>query len=215
MMIRSLLLLALGLFYSLSIFAQGARNVVQFSGLVVGGDSLYGIPGVYLSIPKAGRGTSTNEAGFFSIPTLAGDTVVISAIGFKKKNMVVPKSDRQSVTVIIQLQEDTAYYPIVEIFPYPTEELFKQAFLSLKLNNGDMYKNMSGNIDPALLQRMIINSAMTSSENAKYTIRNQMYQGSSYNYVQGFQLLNPFAWSRLIKSIKKGDARKSQNEGEE
>ncbi len=83
------------------ICGQNSKNVVQFSGLVVGGDSLYGIPGVLISIPKAGRGTMTNDAGFFSLPTLVGDSVMITALGYKKKTLSVPKSDRQSVTLII------------------------------------------------------------------------------------------------------------------
>lgn len=193
-------------------FAQGGKDVIQFSGLVVGGDSLYGIPGVYVFVPKAGRGTSTNETGFFSLPTLTGDSVSISAIGFKNKIIVVPKSDKQSITVIVELQEDTAFYPIVEIFPYPTEELFKQAFLALKLSDNDKYNNLYANLSPNLLHRMIINSAMSGSENQKYSLRNQIYPGSSINYVQGFQLLNPFAWSRLVKSIRKGDSKKKPEE---
>jgi len=192
--------------------AQNSKNIVQFSGLVVGGDSLYGIPGVFIAIPKAGRGTITNDAGFFSIPTLVGDSLEISAIGYKKRRLGVPKSDRQSITLIIEMQEDTAFYPIIEIFPYPTEALFKKAFLALQLPDKAMYNNMYAGTDQLLLQRMIINSTMSSSENQKYSLRNQMlYLGSPIGS-GGFQLFNPFAWGNLVRSIRKGDYKKKTEE---
>ncbi|CAA9281260.1 MAG: hypothetical protein AVDCRST_MAG95-3325, partial [uncultured Adhaeribacter sp.] len=61
--------------------AQGRAAVVQFSGIVASGDSLYGVPGVTVYVPKAGRGTATNEYGYFSMPVLAGDSVVVRALG--------------------------------------------------------------------------------------------------------------------------------------
>lgn len=185
--------------FSTAVSAQGVRNVIQFSGLVVGGDSLYGIPGVHVVVPKTGRGTSTNDLGYFTLATLVGDTVEVTALGFKKKNIVVPKSEKQSVTLVIELQEDTAYYPIVEIFPYPTEEAFKEAFLALRLPDDANFARMSSNIDASLLQRMMIKSSMSNTENQKYSLKSQMYP----NYVQGFQIFNPYAWSNLVKGIRK------------
>lgn len=49
--------------------AQGQRRVVQFSGIIATGDSLLGVPGAAIFVPKAGRGTLTNEYGYFSLPT--------------------------------------------------------------------------------------------------------------------------------------------------
>lgn len=196
---------AIILFFFISIqfmYSQNSLDVVQFSGLVVGGDSLYGIPGVLVYIPKAGRGTNTNESGYFSMPTLAGDTAIIQALGYKKKKIYVPKSERKSVTLIIELQEDTIYLPIIDIFPYPTEEIFKQAFLDLKLDERG-YNSMRYNLNEQTLTRMLSVSTMSSSENQKYSIRNQMNPGMNPNGTNGFQVLNPFAWSSMVKSIRK------------
>ena len=41
-------------------WAQGKRRVVQFTGIVASGDSLLGVPGASIYVPKAGRGTSSN-----------------------------------------------------------------------------------------------------------------------------------------------------------
>src|SRR5688572_8850772 len=123
-----LLLLFLGIG---SIVNAQQNKVIQFSGLTVGGDSLYGIPGVYLYVPKAGRGTTSNHLGYFSLPTLVGDTVLIKAIGFKQKQYIIPDVE-EKLSVIIELSADTSFLPVVEIFPWPTETIFKEAFLALE-----------------------------------------------------------------------------------
>ncbi|MDX2189170.1 MAG: carboxypeptidase-like regulatory domain-containing protein [Bacteroidota bacterium] len=193
-------------------FGQGSSNIVQFSGLIVGGDSLYGIPGVTVYVPKAGRGTLTNDAGFFTLPTLVGDTVIIAALGYKKKEIVVPKSEKQSVTLIVELTEDTIYLPIVEIFPYPTEEVFKQAFLSMSSSDQWNYNRMSNNLDPRLLAKLIRNAAPSSGENARYSLRNQMYPGGSIGNTQGFQMFNPYAWSNLVRTVRKNKSKSAYDE---
>jgi hypothetical protein len=183
-----------------SLFAQGqnAKKIVQVSGLVVGGDSLYGIPGVTVFVPRTGRGTHSNDLGYFSLASIAGDSIEISAIGFKKHKIITPFLEKQSMTLLIELQEDTVFYPIVEIFPYPTEAIFKKAFLTMGNPNQANYDRMAFNLHPALIQKMLSNSSMSASENQKYSLKNQLYGNT-----QGFQLLNPFAWSRFLKSVRK------------
>lgn len=82
-----LLILLFGYFFS---FAQEEENdaekVIQFTGVVLDTDSS-AIPGVHIYTPVFGRGTSTNQYGFFSMPALEGDSLVISAVGFKKQPM--------------------------------------------------------------------------------------------------------------------------------
>ena len=71
---------------AVSASAQYQRRVVQLSGVVIGMDSSRAIPGVHVYVPKAGRGCVTNNAGFFSMPVLTGDSVVISAVGFVRQH---------------------------------------------------------------------------------------------------------------------------------
>ena len=75
-----MLLMAVGgLFVTSVTQAQNyKRRVIQLSGIVLGEDSVSGLPGVHVYVPKAGRGTSTNVTGFFSMPVLPGDSVVIA-----------------------------------------------------------------------------------------------------------------------------------------
>src|SRR5215218_9108602 len=87
--------------------AQGKPQVIQFSGLVTSGDSLYGVPGVTVYVPKAGRGTVTNDYGYFSMAVLAGDSVVIRAVGYQHLTVKIPKNyNKQSYSVILELKED-------------------------------------------------------------------------------------------------------------
>ncbi len=54
------------------------------------GGQYAGYSGVHVYVPKAGRGTSTNPVGFFSMPVLVGDSVVVSAVGYVRKSFLVP-----------------------------------------------------------------------------------------------------------------------------
>ena len=51
---------------------QSQKRVIQLSGVILDQDSIIPLPGVHVYVPKAGRGTSTNSAGFFSMPVLVG-----------------------------------------------------------------------------------------------------------------------------------------------
>ncbi|SDL76085.1 hypothetical protein SAMN05421823_10846 [Catalinimonas alkaloidigena] len=191
-------------------WAQGETRPVQFTGLVVSGDESFGVPGVHLYIPKAGRGTTTNQFGYFSMPVLPGDSVIISAVAYKRQYYIVPEDDeRQSVSVIIYLRPDTTMLPVVEVFPYPTEELFKEAFLALELPETDL-ERMRRNLDEKVLARMFYESEMDASMN--YTnYQNQSYnQMHNRNFAPTLQLTNPFAWARFIQSIKRGDLKRKE-----
>src|SRR5687768_13210014 len=71
--------------------AQQKKRVIQLSGVVLEEDSVSGVPvpGVHIYVPKAGRGTTTNGMGFFSMPVLEGDEIVISAVGYDRQNVTV------------------------------------------------------------------------------------------------------------------------------
>jgi hypothetical protein len=181
------------------------EKIVQFSGLVVGGDSLYGIPGVSVYVPKSGRGSITSSVGYFSFPALTGDSIRIKTIGFKEKSFVIPDIKEDRLSVIIELMEDTLIYPVVEIFPWPTEKLFKEAFISLKLPVTDM-DNMHKNLNEQVMKRMLYTMDMDGAMNHKYYMQQQIVrQENKMMAYPAFNLLNPFAWSKFIQSIKKGE----------
>ncbi|NMM48761.1 carboxypeptidase-like regulatory domain-containing protein [Marinigracilibium pacificum] len=180
------------------------RSVIQFSGIIIDTDSI-GIPGVHLYVPGTGRGTSTNYIGFFSMPTLAGDTIVVSAVGFEKKRIVIPINVEENYTVRIQMNQDITQLPEVTVFPLPTEELFKEAVLALNIpeeTNTINYRELYG--DKAM-EQMLRNTPYDGTLNYRY-MQNMQYDRMHQRYGSWSNpLLNPFNWAKFIKSLKKDD----------
>jgi hypothetical protein len=179
------------------------RDVIQFTGVVTTTDTTSGIFGAHVYVPKEGRGTTTNYYGYFSFPVLEGDSVVISAVGFQRASFIIPKLEKDSYSVIVTMQEDTTYLPELEVLPYPTEEMFKEAVLAYRLPNQGDLNNMDSNLDPAILSEMYRNMGMDGSMNHRYFTQQQAIYlhdgyGPRYN-----PLLNPFAWAEFFKSFKK------------
>lgn len=195
---------------SSSVNAQGRSQVIQLSGLVLGEDSTYALPGVNVYVPTAGRGTSTNRYGYFSMPVLPGDSVVFSTVGFKRQYFLVPENRVESMTVIVELLTDTTYLPAITVFPYPSEEVFKEALLALNLPDEDQYANMRGNLADDLLARMVQSMPMDGSMNHRYFMEQQFNQTQYRAGPRPNPLLNPFAWGEFIKSIKRGDFKRKR-----
>ncbi|MEM7548822.1 MAG: carboxypeptidase-like regulatory domain-containing protein [Bacteroidota bacterium] len=204
------------LFFSLLVlvenisFGQSSRPVIQLSGIIVGEDSTSGVPGVHVYVPRAGRGTSTNIYGYFSMPVLAGDSVVISSVGYVNQHYKVPANQGENITIIVELVTDTTFLNEVQIFPYPTEQLFKQAILAMNLPINEY--EQSPTLGPEVLARMLQNSTFDASTNYKYYTEQQFNRLHLKNTYQNAQtaLLNPFAWANFIQSIKNGDFKKKK-----
>jgi len=192
---------------STTCFSQGKEKVIQLSGIVVSGDSLDGVFGVNLYVPKAGRGATTNQVGFFSMPVLTGDSVVISAVGFLNKSYFIAKNEtRDNISIMVELKPDSSFVPVIEVFPYYTEELFKQAFLALKLPdpNADINKTLLDRITYNLYTRADMDGDM----NHTYFMKQQIYQQEHRYMAPTISLLNPYAWMEFVKSLKRGDFKK-------
>jgi hypothetical protein len=185
-------------------FAQSSdRDVVQFSGVVVTEDSTMGIPGVHLYVPKGGRGSTTNPYGYFSFPVLEGDSVVITAVGFKRRFVKIPYMQKDNLTIVIPMENDTTFLENIDIMPFPTEEMFKQAVLAMKLPNQRDIDYMDRNLDPSVLADIYRNMPMDGSMNHRYFTQMQaeyMFDGMG---PRPNPLLNPFAWANFFKSLKK------------
>ena len=179
------------------------RDVIQFSGVVVEQDSTSGLAGVHIYVPKGGRGTTTNPYGYFSFPVLEGDSVIIRAVGFKQKHLIIPKLDRDNYTIVIPMVEDTTYLENVDIMPFPSEDMFKEAILALHPSETPEMRNLASNMDPQLLSLMFRNMPMDGSMNHRYFTQLQAeYLFDAYG-PRTNQLLNPFAWAEFFKSLKK------------
>ena len=197
--------------------AQGKRKVIQFTGIVASGDSLLGVPGATIYVPKAGRGTASNAYGYFSMAVLAGDSVVIRSLGYANETIIIPADfQRQSYSVIISLREDATMLGEVRVFPYTTERDFKKAFLALRLPT-ERGNAAAANLNEELMNRIFRTQPMGAVANFRQTMQQQQYnydarQGMAPNQYSNNPLLNPFSWLQLIQQVKKGDFKKKASD---
>lgn len=187
-------------FLSQKSYAQGGRHVIQLSGIVLGEDSVSGIPGVHIYVPKAGRGTTSNRVGYFSMPVLEGDEIVVSAIGYEKQFFKVPSYEKDNLTIVIELVSDTTFLETVEIMPFPTEQIFKEAVLALNL---PIEEYEYQNLDEELLALMLRTVPMDGMANHRYYMDNyNQYQLDRYAGPRPNPLLNPFNWAQFFRSLR-------------
>ena len=190
------------LILSQNLQAQSQKRVIQLSGIIVSADSLGGVlPGVNVYVPKAGRGTSTNGAGFFSMPVLVGDSVVISSVGFVRQHYIVPNSANEFLTVMVEMVEDVTFLKEFQIMALPTEEMFKEAVLALNIpmdQNGIDKKNLNAE----LLALMLRTTPMDGAANYRYYIDQWSTSASDKFQPRVNPFLNPFNWARFIRDLK-------------
>lgn len=187
---------------------QTDERIIQFSGIVLGEDSTSGVPGVHIFVPKGGRGTTSNPYGYFSMPVLEKDSLIISAVGYEKMHLIIPEGTDDNFTVVIELQPDTTYLPEVEVYPFPTEELLKEAILAMEVPYQYQYKNMQQSLDQAMLNKMYKNLPMNAGNNYNYYINQQMVTYNARFQTTSVPLLNPFAWGEFVKSLKRNKKKK-------
>lgn len=185
-------------------YSQKQRRVIQLSGVVLGVDEKQEATqlfGVTIYVPKAGRGTHTNDVGFFSLPVLVGDSIVISHIGFERQAYIVPDHPSEYLTLVIQMIPDVTYLKEIEIMPFPTEEIFKEAVLALNIPTEDQSIDRR-NINQELLALMLKTTPMDGPQNQRYYLSQwAASQGTQYAPVTN-PLFNPFNWAKFFRSLK-------------
>ena len=184
--------------------AQTKQRVVQLSGFVAVGDSLYGVAGVSIYVPGTSRGTQSNEFGFFSVPVVAGDSVLFNALGYKRQYLIIPKTySSDSYSIIMQMQEDPTELPTVDVFPWPTERDFKEAVAKVKLPDEGRAMAMR-NLDPERLEELFKTTPMDGGANFRFWQQQQLQQ--QQNRVM-YPTISPFAIPALLNAIFKGNGK--------
>ncbi len=216
-----LIVIALLSFVSTDVFSQSDTTLtdttlvdsvkeiyVQVSGVVVTGSGLEPVPFVTVIEKTSYRGTNSDYYGFFSFVSMPGDTIIFSSIGYKKSTYIIPdtlKSGRYSL--IHAINEDTIKLAQLDVYPWPSREQFKDAFLNTDIPNDDLTRAQN-NLDPKILALKQDAYPAGGASNFKW----QMNQVQSQLYYAGQappnQLLNPIAWSKFIQAWKNGDFKK-------
>lgn len=181
--------------------AQSKKRVIQLSGMVLGEDSTSGgLPGVHIYVPKAGRGTTTNTVGFFSMPVIVGDSIVVSSIGYTRQYYIVPDHTSEFLTVVFELSEDVTLLGEVTATAFPTEEVFKEAVLALNLPPDTQIDQR--NLNAELLALILKTTPMDGPMNQRYYL-NQWASHTSDKFMPVTNpFLNPFNWVKFFNSLK-------------
>ena len=185
-----------------------SSDLIQFSGVVLEGDSLRAVPYTSIIVKNTSRGTISDYYGYFSFVAKKNDTIEFSAIGFTSAQFVIPDTLTTVTYSLIQvLRTDTVFLKSVEVYPWPSKEQFKSAFLNLSLHDDDLAR-ATKNLDRAELKEQMVGMAVDASLNYKYS----MQQNQSKLYYAGQypsnNLLNPIAWAKFIKAWKSGAFKK-------
>ncbi len=204
---RSALIFLLGFIFSIQLAkAQDTREkkVIQLSGIILNSDSTDAVPGVNIYVPKKGRGTSSGRFGYFSMPVLEGDSIVFTFIGLKRQSFKVPdKVENDRISLILTMEVDEIALAEIEVMPYPTEEEFKKAIIAM--NVVDPMSISRANMSPEMLLRWAEQMPTSGNENFRLFQQGQMIQNQDLYGPRPLRLLDPFAWSQFIRSIKRGD----------
>lgn len=188
--------------------AQSPGNspaLIQFSGVVVSGDSLKPLPFVSIMVKHTRRGTVSDYYGYFSFVAQSLDTIEFNAIGFRKATFIIPDTLAENRYSLIQmLHNDTIFLKETIIYPWPTREQFKQAFMSLNVPD-DKMEIARKNLARAEMKDRYETIPMDGSLNHKYYT--QQYNSRIYyaGQLPPNNLLNPIAWAQFIKAWQNGD----------
>lgn len=183
-------------------------GLVQFSGVIVTADSLAPVPYASVMIKNSNRGTVSDYFGFFSFVAKMRDTIEFAAIGFKRATFIIPDTLTDSRCSMIQiLKTDTILLREVVIFPWPTKEQFKEAFIQLRIPEDDRSR-AEKNLSEDKLAYIASNMSMDGSMNFKYSMEQHATRLYYAGQLPPNNLLNPLAWSKFIQQWQSGAFKK-------
>ncbi|MBN2174727.1 MAG: carboxypeptidase-like regulatory domain-containing protein [Bacteroidales bacterium] len=190
---------------------ESDEDLIQFSGIVVTADSIQPVPYTNIILKNTWRGTVADYYGYFSFVARKNDTILFSAVGFKKSSFVIPDTITGNRYSLIQVMtSDTILLPQTVIYPWPSKEQFKEAFLTFDVPDDD-YERARKNLDATELREMVENYPMDGSMNYKYSMQLQQDKLYYIGQTQPITVLNPFAWAQFIKAWKEGKFRRDKD----
>jgi len=203
------------LFFSVTAFSQqkqAQERLIQFSGIITDIDSTNVIPYVTITnLSAKSKRVGADYRGYFTFIVNPGDTILFTAIGYKKFSTVIPERTPDSkYTIMVKLKANVIDLPSVRVFPWATTEEFTREFLSMKLADDDMAiakKNLSRASITGMIQTLPRDGQEISSQNYRYNFDRMINK----NMVQTNPLLNPFAWGKLMQQIFDGDKKRNEN----
>lgn len=189
--------------------AKDSVQFIQLTGIVIT-DSLYRVPFAKVGDISTKRGTFADFYGYFALVVHPGDTIQFSSLGYKNKTYIVPDStDLKEISLVQLMTADTIMMDPVDVYPWPSRELFATAFVNMDLPDDEL-KLAQQRLSPQ--EMAFVGALLVADGGQAYSAsRVQQYQ---QNYTRGQgpvnNFLNPAAWSDFLKGIGTGRYQLSQ-----
>ena len=184
------------------------KPLVQFSGVIYNVDSNVVVP--YVSVSNRSDRNKTfaaNYQGYFSFVAHEGDTIVFSAVGYRREALVIPKNlPEKKYTVIVKMKQEVKNLPAVTIYPWASMDEFNREFMALKFADDDL-EIAKKNVQRSSLLAMSKSLPRDAQELNTINFQNNHVALSNrvINQRGANPLLNPFAWASFINQIMQGD----------
>lgn len=185
-------------------------SVVQLYGVVMSNDSLKALPSVSIMVKGRNQMTISSEQGVFSIPILRGDVIEFTSVGYKPKQVTIPRNLVGNEQSVIQLMvEDTVYLPATIIIRRPTREEFERDFVTTSVPN-DKEEIARQNLSEKNLQALMAAYPKDGREATNYYLKQNAQKYYSAGQLPPQNIFNPLAWAEFIKAWKRGDFKQSK-----
>lgn len=186
------------------------KDIVQISGVIMTADSLRAVPNTTVVVKSQNRGVISSDRGVFSIVCYKGDTLQFTALGFREKNYVVPRSIQGAYFSMIQLMvQDTFYLPETIVRPVPSKKEFDYAFRHWRIPD-DQYEIARKNTNAYTLRVLGYTLPKDGAENQSAYQNIQAERAVYYGQVPPSNLFSPIAWAQFFEAWKRGDFRRKR-----
>lgn len=187
------------------------KDLIQFSGVIVTQDSLKPVAFANIIIKNTQRGTTTDFYGFFSFVAQKKDTIEISSVGYRRAIFIIPDTlTIQRYSLIQALSSDTIMLTETVIYPWPTMEQFKHAFVTVQVPDDD-YERAMKNLELSAMKERYEHYGMDADLNYKNYIDNKVNQLYYAGQYPSYSLLNPMAWAKFIQAWRDGQFKNQSN----
>ncbi len=138
----------------------------------------------------------------FSFVVHPRDTIMFSAVGFKRTGLIIPDTLASfNYPVDVIMEGDTIEIREVIILPWKTYEEFKRAFISIELPDDDLkraYRNL------AMIKHQIHNpnAAPDPDLNYQYHLREQYNELYTVGQTPYYSIFNPMRWAEFFKYLE-------------
>lgn len=183
---------------------KSGEQFVQVTGIVV--DEQYSpLHGVAVVSQKLRSAVVSNSTGIYSLTSLPGDTIMFRYVGYKRYHSIIPadyKDDKCSLDIMLEL--DTISIDEVTILPWRTYQEFLSDITAPE-ESDQLDINFAANVESIYISiersaHLNISSQSAYRNAAKLQYDEMRLKGQ----IPVNNLLNPFAWAKLISSIKNG-----------